>query len=277
MSKTKLGSRIQQAAGFIKKRIPHPPVVGLVFGSALADHFILQLKDPLCLPFETIPHFQKSTVPGHAGKLYFGYIHSVPVIVGAGRFHLYEGYSPAEVAFPIRVYEQLGITSLILTNAAGALNPRFKSGSMVLIQDHLNLTGQNPLMGENDLKLGARFVDMSSAYSPVLNQKIERTARKIKQKMEKGIYVGITGPSYETPAEIRMFRKLGGDCIGMSTLMEVIAAAHQRLPTAVISCITNELSLNKKVSLSHEQVVKQAKQIQVKLSNLLVRCLCDHP
>ena len=179
------------------------------------------------------------------------------------------------MVFPVRVFKALGTQNLILTNSAGALNPTYKVGELVLVKDHINFTGHNPLRGQNEESLGPRFPDLTEAYNPDLCKKLKTAANRLKYKLKYGVYVGISGPSYETPAEIKMFRKWGGDLIGMSTVPEVIAAAHLGLPTAVISCVTNKLLPLSRKKLSHDQVLKSAKEIREKLYHLLECFLCE--
>jgi purine-nucleoside phosphorylase len=274
MPNSDLFKQIQEATFFIKNRFGSIPKIAVVFGSALAAEFIKKIKEPRVLRYEEIPHFKKTTVAGHGGCLYAGLVQGVPILVADGRFHYYEGHTMQEVVFPVRVFAHLGIEEIILTNAAGALNPRFKSGDLMLVSDHINFTGHNPLRGPNDNRLGPRFVDMINAYDRMMLQKLSKVARRSQIKIQKGVYVGITGPSYETPAEIKMFRKLGGDAIGMSTVPEVIAARHQGVKVAVISCITN-LLFGKISPLTHERVVSDAQKIQTKLTRLLEGYLCD--
>jgi purine-nucleoside phosphorylase len=275
MGPSSLFDKIQEAKQFLQARISIRPKLAIVFGSGLAGEFLTRAGFSAEIPFEEIPHFGKPTVAGHGGRLYAGLLKDVPLLVSDGRFHYYEGYSMAQVVFPIRVYASLGVEEILLTNASGGLNPRLKVGDLMIVKDHLNLTGRNPLRGSQDDRLGPRFVDMTEAYDPALIKSLLRAGRRLGTAMPQGVYAGILGPSYETPAEIRMYRKLGGDAIGMSTVPEVIAARHAGLKTAVISCITNVLMGPKKALLSHEKVVEEAAKIQYKLARLLEEYLCD--
>jgi purine-nucleoside phosphorylase len=261
--------RIQEAKDFLLSAFGESPKVAVVFGSGLSGGMTKTLQAPRSFRFEEIPHFDRSTVPGHRGALTFGRLGTTPLLISEGRLHYYEGYPMADVVFPVRVYASLGIESLILTNASGGLNPLFKKGDLMAVTDHINLTGRNPLRGPNDDRLGPRFPDLTNAYDPSMIQGFLKSARNMKIPLRKGVYVGILGPSYETPAEIKMYRKLGGDAIGMSTVPEVIAARHMGVKTAVISCITNVLGGKKTGVLAHDQVVEEASKIKGKLSVLL--------
>ncbi len=252
------------------------PKVAVVFGSGLGATWLQRHPKTLSIPYEGIPHYFKNTVEGHGGRFLFSNEFSQPCLFADGRFHYYEGYSMEEVVYPIRLFKTLGVETLILTNSAGGLNPQYKRGDLVLVSDHINLTGENPLRGVNEKSFGPRFPDLSSAYSSHLRKALQKLSKQLKINVKNGVYVGIAGPSYETPAEIKMFRKLGGDLIGMSTVPEVIAAAHLGLKTAVISCVTNKLLPLSKLALSHDQVVKAAQESQEKLYKILTTFL-KHP
>jgi len=240
---------------FIRQQSGIVPRLGFVLGSGLGQ--IGQgLTDAVWFNYQDIPHFRQSTVPGHAGKLWLGYWWGVPVAIMQGRFHYYEGASLAEVVYPIRVLHRLGLKALILTNAAGGINLKFKPGNLVLITDHLNLMGANPLRGPNEDQLGPRFPDMTQTYDLALQKLLLLAAQKAKVALKRGIYAAFAGPSYETPAEIRMLRRLGADLVGMSTVPEAIAARHLSLPTAALSCISNMGAGIKKTPLNHEEVQK---------------------
>jgi len=275
MSSSKWYDRIQEVKQFLEARFSIRPKLAIVFGSGLAGEFLSRAGFNTEISFEEIPYLEKSTVMGHGGRVYAGLLKDIPILVSDGRFHYYEGYSMAQVVFPIRVYASLGVEEILFTNASGALNPRLKVGDIMVVKDHLNLTGRNPLRGPQDDRLGPRFVDMTDAYDPALIKSLLRAGRRLRMTLPQGIYAGILGPAYETPAEIRMYRKLGGDAIGMSTVPEVIAARHAGLKVAVLSCITNVLEGPKKGLLSHEKVVKEAGKIQYNLARLLEEYLCD--
>jgi purine-nucleoside phosphorylase len=251
----------QQAAKFISDKIDGKPTIGLILGSGLgvmAD----EVKDAVKIPYEQIPGFPVSTVEGHVGQLVMGSLEGKQVLVMQGRFHFYEGYSLEEVTFPVRVMKLLGIESIIVTNAAGGINEGYQPGDLMLIEDHLNLTGRNPLIGPNDRDMGVRFPDMSQAYAKSLRQMAESVANEQGLSLRKGIYAGLTGPSYETPAEIRMLRVLGGDAVGMSTVPEVIVAVHSGIKVLGISCISNMAAGILDQPLSHEEVMETAEKVK---------------
>jgi purine-nucleoside phosphorylase len=264
-----LYDRIQETKEFLLSAFGQAPQTAIVFGSGLSGEMTKKLERSRSFRFEEIPHFDRSTVPGHRGVLSFGHLGDLPVLISEGRLHYYEGYPMREVVFPVRVFASLGIKELILTNASGGLNPLFKKGDLMAVTDHINLTCRNPLRGPNDERLGPRFPDLSNAYNPEMVRHLAKIAQKKKITLRKGVYAGILGPSYETPAEIKLYRKLGGDAIGMSTVPEVIAARHMGVKTAVISCITNVLVGKKILPLSHESVVEEASQMQGRLAVIL--------
>ena len=259
---------IEEAVGFIRARFRRRPVVGVILGSGLgglADSF----RESVIVPFGEIPHFPAATAPGHAGRLVLGEFEGVCVAALQGRFHLYEGYSAAQAAFPTRVLGRLGIRLLIVTNAAGSVNVSFKPGDLMLITDHINLTGANPLVGFNDDSLGPRFPDMSEAYDRGLRETAAAAAAEKRIPLRQGVYAGMMGPSYETPAEIRMLRLLGSDAVGMSTIPEVIAAAHMGIPVLGISCITNMAAGILPGKLAHKEVADTADRAAERLLTLL--------
>ncbi|MDD3151129.1 MAG: purine-nucleoside phosphorylase [Candidatus Gastranaerophilales bacterium] len=213
------------------------PEIGLILGSGLGD-IANEIKGTI-VPYSKIPEFETSTVEGHAGQLVLGEFCNKKVIAMQGRYHFYEGHSLQTVTYPVKIMKKLGVKTLIVTNAAGGVNKDFYPGDLMIITDHINLLGSNPLIGENDKSLGERFPDMSNAYDKNLISLAEKIAKKLKIKTQKGVYAGLTGPSYETPAEIRMLRILGADAVGMSTVPEVIVANHMKMNVLGISCITN--------------------------------------
>jgi purine-nucleoside phosphorylase len=229
---------IREAADFIASRIGGAPKMALVLGSGLGG-LADEIESPVALSYGEIPHFPSSTAPGHAGRLVVGTLAGRKVIAMQGRFHYYEGHSLERVVFPVRVFKALGVERLFLTNAAGGANPYFAPGDFMIIRDHINLTGQNPCIGPNDDSLGLRFFDMTKAYDPELRAIARRSGEELGIALHEGVYAWFTGPSFETPAEIRMARILGADAVGMSTVPEVIAAAHCGLKTLGLSCITN--------------------------------------
>jgi len=232
-------TRVQQAARFLRRRAALQPSVAVILGSGL-DILAREVVGGRIIPYRAIPHFPISTVEGHASQVVFGRLQGTPVAVMQGRFHYYEGYSMQEVTFPIRVLQALGVTTLILTNAAGGLNPRFHAGDLMLIRDVINLMGDTPLRGPNDNRLGPRFPHMRDLFSTEMMRAARAVARKEGIALRSGVYAGMSGPSYETAAEIRMLRRLGADAVGMSTVPEVLVARHAGIPNILgITCITN--------------------------------------
>jgi purine-nucleoside phosphorylase len=252
------------------------PVIGVVLGSGLGA-FADRLARPAVVPYEEIPAFPISKVAGHAGRLVVGELETPggPVVVATmqGRVHAYEGWPAEEVAFGARVLCALGVKTLLVTNAAGGINPAYGAGDLVRITDHLNLTGQNPLVGPNDERLGPRFPDMSAPYDPALGALLDEAARTAGVPLRQGVYAGVLGPSYETPAEIRMLRTLGADLVGMSTVHEVIAARHQRVRVAGLSVVTNLASGLGGAQLTHQEVQETAGRARARLETLLVAFL----
>ncbi len=231
-------SEIASAATLLRSWLGEPPVCALVLGSGLGG-FAETIESPAVLPYHDIPGFPESTAPGHAGRFVAGAIEGTRLLAMQGRFHCYEGWDAAQIAFPVRVLREYGVKVLFLTNAAGGVNMNFKPGDFMIIADHLNLSGRNPLIGPNDERIGPRFPDMSRAYDPELRALAKGVAAKLGIGIHEGVYAWFLGPSFETPAEIRMARVLGADAVGMSTVPEVIAAAHCGMRVLGISCITN--------------------------------------
>jgi len=231
-------SQAESAAKHLLSHTSIRPRIGLVLGSGLGS-FADELSQPVRIPYTTIPHFPRSTAIGHAGQMVLGFVAKVPVVAMQGRVHLYEGYSAQEVAFPVRVFGRMGVRAIIFTNAAGGINLSYKQGALVLISDHINLQGQNPLVGPNDDRFGERFPDMTHAYSKAYREIARKAAQKLGKDLTEGVYAGLLGPSYETPAEIRYLRAIGADLVGMSTVPEVIAARHMGIDVLAISCVTN--------------------------------------
>jgi purine-nucleoside phosphorylase len=253
--------QIEEAAACIARHVKEPErTVAVVLGSGLGA-FAEQLPGARAIPYADIPHFPQSHVPGHAGRLVFGSVEGRPVVLQQGRVHLYEGWSPWEVTLPVRVLTALGVRTLIITNAAGGLNPDFHPGDLMLIRDHLNLTGHNPLAGDNLPDFGPRFPDMSEAYPQAMRQVAREVAASLGLGVCEGIYAGLLGPSYETPAEIRMLRTLGADAVGMSTVSEVIAAVHGGLRVLGVSCITNLAAGISATPLSHAEVTETGQRV----------------
>ncbi|SDC42729.1 purine-nucleoside phosphorylase [Shouchella lonarensis] len=254
-------TKVQEAAEAIQAKLTVKPRVGLILGSGLGV-LAEEIAEAVKLPYETLPHFPVSTVSGHAGQLVAGKLQGKDVIAMQGRFHYYEGYSMQEVTFPVRVMKALGVTHMLVTNAAGGVNKAFNVGDLMLITDHINLMGDNPLMGKNEDDFGPRFPDMSEAYSHTLRTLAQGKADELGLKLQEGVYVGNSGPTYETPAEVRMARTLGGDAVGMSTVPEVIVARHTGLEVLGISCITNMAAGVLPQPLSHEEVIETTEMVR---------------
>lgn len=229
---------LEKTMSYLMERIPFHPQVGLVLGSGLGE-LAERLEGPVMIDYRDIPGFVPSTAPGHKGRLVFGRLAGRQVVCMQGRLHLYEGHALKDIVYPIRVLQALGIQTLLLTNAAGGIRIGFHPGDLMLIADHINFTGQNPLIGPNDQTIGPRFPDMTYTYTPRLRLLAKEVAQELGISLEEGVYLGLTGPSFETPAEIRMFRGWGADAVGMSTVSEVIEAAYLGLPVLAISLITN--------------------------------------
>lgn len=250
--------KINEAVEFIKKQYNQKPDVGIVLGSGLGS-FTNEIKIEKEIAYGDIPHFPVSTVEGHSGKLIFGELGGKKVVAMAGRFHLYEGYSPEQTVFPIRVMKFLGISNLLLSNAAGGVNPSFKVGDLMIITDHISQLAPNPLIGTNHKELGPRFPDMSEPYKKNLVKKLKQIAADKNIQVKEGVYVAVTGPTFETHAEYRMILALGGDAVGMSTVAEVITAVHMGLPVAAMSVITDVGIRDDDNAITHEEVLEAAK------------------
>lgn len=260
---------IQECVAHIRKTYGGNPQFGLILGSglgALAD----EIEGAIEFDYADLPHFPVSTVKGHSGKLVFGRLEGKEVVAMKGRFHFYEGYDLLKCTFPIRVMKALGTKALILTNAAGGMNRNFRTGDLMIINDHINLTGRNPLMGPNDERLGTRFPAVAGIYNPKMIALAEAQAVKVGFNIKKGVYLWTTGPSYETGSELRMMRALGADAVGMSTVPEAIVAAHAGFEDVLgISCITNMALGEESVKECHENVVKAAAEAQPRFRALL--------
>ncbi|MGB9197794.1 MAG: purine-nucleoside phosphorylase [Terriglobales bacterium] len=261
-------ARAESAEAFVRSRSPLHPEIGLVLGSGLGA-FADDLSEAVQIPYAEIPSFPRSTAVGHVGQLVIGKSGNVPVAVMQGRVHLYEGYSAAEVAFPTRVLGRMGIRTLILTNAAGGINAEYGQGALVMLRDHINLQGQNPLTGPNDERFGHRFPDMSFAYAKRLREIALEEARKLGIAPHEGVYAALAGPSYETPAEIRYLRTIGADLVGMSTVAETIAARHMGIEVLAISCVTNMAAGTTDKALDHEEVLEVGRRVMGQFVALL--------
>ena len=263
-----MDARFTRTVEFLRARIPVPPVVGVILGSGLGD-FADSVQDRVEIPYAQIPGFPASAVVGHAGTLVAGTLGGVPIVVLAGRIHYYEGHPMPLVVTPARVLGLLGCRDVIVTNAAGGIDTRFSAGDLMLISDHINLFGTNPLIGPNEDSLGARFPDMSDAYRSDLRTLARAVARRIRVPLREGVYIGVTGPSYETPAEIRAFRALGASAVGMSTVPEVIALGHMGVGVVGISCITNMAAGVLKQPLRHDEVLETTRRVKDRFVRLL--------
>ena len=261
-----------EAAAFISAQTSLRPAVAVVLGSGLGA-FASELADAVAIAFSEIPHFPQSTVPGHSGRLVIGTLAGTPVAVMQGRVHAYEGYSSTQVTFPIRVLAAFGVRGVVLTNAAGGIRQSFAQGDLVLISDHINFSGRNPVSGPNDDRLGPRFFDMTEAYSLRLRKLAHEAADRDGIPMQEGVYLSLLGPSFETPAEIRAFRNWGADLVGMSTVQETIVARHMGLEVLGISCVTNMAAGIQGAPLNHEEVMETGKRVEARLAKLLSRLL----
>jgi purine-nucleoside phosphorylase len=260
--------RLAKTSDFIKNRIKDAPYVGLLTGTGLGESAESMTIDTT-IRYQDIPFFPLPTVQTHIGRLLAGRINACPVIAMQGRFHLYEGYSPLEVTYPIRVMQQLGVKILILTNASGGLNPEFTAGDIMLITDHINLTGANPLIGPNEDSWGIRFPDMSRAYNPELIAMADRIAGAAGIHLQKGIYAGLTGPSLETPAEVKFLQTIGAEAVGFSTVQEVIVAVHSAMRVLALSTITNVHHPECPVPATVEEIIDVAKRAIPLLETIL--------
>lgn len=260
--------KLEEAKQYIQSKHGATPRIGLVLGSGLG---VLgeEVEQPTRVPYSDIPNFPVSTVEGHAGQLVLGQLAGQEVVVMQGRFHFYEGWSLDEVTFPVRVMKALGVEILIVTNAAGGINPEWNAGDLMLIEDHINFTGQNPLIGPNDKDLGVRFPDMSNAYDRDLRVKAKEIAASLGISLRVGVYAGVSGPSYETPAEIRMLRMLGGHAVGMSTVPEVIVANHAGLKVLGITCISNMAAGILDQPLTHDEVMETTEKAKSNFISLV--------
>ncbi|XEC92813.1 purine-nucleoside phosphorylase [Paenibacillus tarimensis] len=263
-------SQIREAADYIRSVADHKsPDVGLIMGSGLGilgDY----ITDAVVIPYRDIPHFPVSTVEGHAGELMIGQLSGRTVVLMRGRFHMYEGYGPELTAFPVRVMKALGVHTLVVTNAAGGINTEYEPGDLMLISDHINLTGRNPLIGPNDDELGVRFPDMSEAYSRRIRGLARKAGAEQGIELQEGVYIGVLGPSYETPAEIRMMRTMGADAVGMSTVAEVVAARHSGIEVLGISCISNMAAGILDQPLSHQEVMETTERVKSRFLGLVM-------
>jgi purine-nucleoside phosphorylase len=259
---------MQQAVAYIRDVTVREPRIAVVLGSGLGA-FADELDDPISIPYSKIPEWPVSTAAGHSGKLVFGKLGKLDVAVMAGRAHLYEGYTPAQVTMGVRMLHRLGARSAVFTNAAGGINLSYRQGALVVISDHINLQGSNPLVGPNDDSEGPRFPDMTEAYSPAYRAKAHQVGHQLKIQLEEGVYAAVTGPSYETPAEIRYLRGIGADLVGMSTVPEVIVANHLGMQVLAISCVTNMAAGISPQKLDHKEVMETGFRVRDTLIRFL--------
>lgn len=265
-------SAIHEAVAFVREKSSLQPAVGVILGSGLGD--VVDAVDvEVAIPYAEIPGARASTVLGHQGRLILGRANGAPVVVMQGRVHFYEGYEMDEVMFLTRVLGKLGIRKLVVTNAAGGINTSYAPGDLMLISDHINFMGVNPLRGHNIDDLGVRFPDMSDAYAESLRAIAKEVAASLSLEVREGVYLGLSGPTYETPAEIRAFRVLGADAVGMSTIPEVIAASHMQIPALGISCITNMAAGILKQKLTHQEVMDTTARVQKEFTALVLGVL----
>ena len=260
--------KIKESAEFLQQKIHTSPKIAIVLGSGLGglvDHIHIETE----IPYTNIPNFPVSTVKGHRGSLVFGKMNNIEVVVMSGRFHFYEGYTMKDVTFPLQVLKEIGIQQVILSNAAGGMNPTFKVGDIMIINDHINLMGNNPLLGPNDDRMGARFQEMSEAYSRRMIKIAFHTAEKLNIHLQQGVYVGVTGPCFETPSEYKAFHILGGDAVGMSTIPETIVARHRGMEVFALSVITDLGVVGVVEKVSHEEVLMAANQAGPKMVQLV--------
>ena len=259
--------KLQAATTYLKPHTANHPKTAVVLGSGLGN-FIQEIEVHKEIPYDLIPHFPVSTVEGHHGNMIFGTMGGKPIIAMAGRFHFYEGYSAADVVFPIRVLRMLGVETLLISNAAGGVNTNFKVGDLMLITDHISFATANPLLGKNDDALGPRFPDMSEPYKKHLLQKARSIAQQQGIALQEGVYFGVTGPTFETRAEYKMIKIMGGDAVGMSTVQEVIAANHAGMEVFALSVITDIGIRDEDNKITHEEVLQAARAAEPKLSTL---------
>ena len=267
---TALLNRVEEPVSYIQNKTGKKPETAIVLGSGLGQ-LADKLEDAVVIPYEELPHWKSSTAPGHNGRLLFGTLGGKEVECMQGRLHYYEGYSMEDITYPVRVMAKLGVKNLLLSNAAGGINTDFAPGQLMLITDHINFLGRNPLMGPNEADFGVRFCDMSYAYHPELRRLALEAAEELGQNLAQGVYVATTGPSYETPAEIRMFRMWGASAVGMSTVPEVIVANHSGLRVMGISCITNMAAGVLDQPLTEEEVLETGAKSGAAFQALMTR------
>lgn len=266
---------VQETVNYIKDKTNFTPEYGVILGSGLGS-FTDDIKIEFTLPYHEIPNFPVSTVEGHKGALVFGTIGDKKVVAMQGRFHYYEGYSMQEVTFPVRVMKYIGVTKLIVSNASGGVNPNYKVGTIAIITDHVNMMPEHPLRGKNDSRFGPRFVNMNEPYSPKMIAKVKEIAKASNIEVQDGVYMGLQGPTFETLHEYKMVKVIGADCVGMSTVPEVIVARHMELETFGISVITDIGSEEHLENITHEEVLKAANEAEPKVRQLIKELILQY-
>ena len=264
--------KIIEASEYIQSKIKTKPKIGIVLGSGLGI-YVDHIEDKTIIPYNEIPHFQRTSVEGHEGRLIFGFVKGVPVLALQGRLHSYEGHPMEDIVLPVRAMAMAGVEILFTTNASGGINEAWAPGDLAIIDDHINLSGRNPLVGPNMAELGPRFPDMTRAYDAELSAVIKKVGKRHNVDMKNGVYVSVLGPTYETPAEIRMLRVLGADMVGMSTVPEVIAANHLGIKVAGVACITNHAAGIKPEKLSHADVKVVAEKAMLGFATILTETI----
>ncbi len=264
---------LQEATDFIRSSGVHAPEVGIILGTGLGNLFVQQIHNPLVIDYHAIPHFPTATVEFHPGKLIYGDVAGKKVIAMQGRFHYYEGYTMQQIVLPVRVMKMLGIKHLLISNAAGNMNLDWKKGSLMVLDDHINLQPDNPLRGANIDALGSRFPDMSQPYSKTLNEKLLRIANEKSITLHKGVYAAVSGPNLETRAEYRFLNRIGADVVGMSTVPEVIAAAHMNLPCCAISVLTDDCDPENLKPVNIAEIIEIAGKAEPSLTTLFVELI----
>ncbi len=266
-------NEIHEASNYIKKQGVKDPEIGVILGTGLGNLFVQQLKNPIVVNYNSIPHFPISTVEYHKGKLIYGSIKGKKVLAMQGRFHYYEGYSMQQITLPVRVMKLMGISHLLISNAAGNMNPKWKKGQLMLIDDHINLQPDNPLRGQNLEMFGPRFPDMSQPYSKVMNKQLIALAKKKKVRLNVGVYAGVMGPNLETRAEYRYLHQIGADAVGMSTVPEVIVANHMGLPCCAVSVLTDDCDPDNLRPANIKDIVRVAEKAEPLLTDLYVELI----
>jgi purine-nucleoside phosphorylase len=265
--------QLAETVQFLRNRGFEQPEVGVILGTGLGNTFVKKIEVEAIISYDEIPHFPVATVEFHHGKLIYGSLHGKKIIAMQGRFHYYEGYDLSRVTYPVRVMKQLGISALLISNAAGNLRKEWSKGEIMLLDDHINLLPDNPLRGRNDERLGMRFPDMSAPYSPVLNEKMEEAARKNNITLRKGVYVAVSGPNLETRAEYRFMQIIGADAVGMSTVPEVIVANHMNLPCAALSVLTDDCDPDNLQPANIEEIIRIAGMAETDMTEIFSDCI----